>query len=165
MQFIIKQPETADEFEQYYFLRWQILRQPWAQIRGSEKDEFEDSSFHYIALLPPDDSLTEYPGTVIGVSRLQFNTVNNTQNETITTAQIRYMAVLPHCRNEGVATALMGAMEKQVQISEIKKTALDAREPAIGFYQKLGYTLTSKSYLLFDEIQHFKMIKTISKHC
>ncbi|MBE9568723.1 MAG: hypothetical protein IMF14_08505, partial [Proteobacteria bacterium] len=62
MRFIIRQPETADEFEQYYFLRWQVLRKPWAQPQGLEKDDIEDSCFHLIALSPSaDDSLTRKP--------------------------------------------------------------------------------------------------------
>ena len=38
---------------------------------------------------------------------------------------------------------------------------LDAREPATGFYEKLGYRITEKTYLLFNEIQHYRMIKNL----
>ena len=42
----IKEPVTEEEFEQYYILRWRILRQPWNQPRGSEKDDKENKSIH-----------------------------------------------------------------------------------------------------------------------
>jgi ribosomal protein S18 acetylase RimI-like enzyme len=38
---------------------------------------------------------------------------------------------------------------------------LDAREPAVGFYEKLGYEVTGESYLLFNSIQHFRLQKTL----
>jgi ribosomal protein S18 acetylase RimI-like enzyme len=162
MQLIIKRPETTDEFEQYYFLRWQILRRPWAQVQGSEKDAHEDSSFHFIALAPGTNAINNQSETVVGVSRLQFNTVQATENTAGTYAQIRYMAVSPSFRNKGVASALIAEMEKQVQISSVYRIMLDARESATGFYEKLGYQITGKSYLLFDEIQHFTMEKNLS---
>jgi hypothetical protein len=40
-------------------------------------------------------------------------------------------------------------------------TTVHAREIAIPFYESLGYQLVEKSHLLFDEIQHFLMIKKI----
>jgi ribosomal protein S18 acetylase RimI-like enzyme len=42
-----------------------------------------------------------------------------------------------------------------------KKIILHAREVALGFYEKLGYQLVNKSHLLFDEIQHYLMEKSI----
>jgi hypothetical protein len=36
-----RSPKTALEFEHYYKLRWQILRQPWGQVLGSERDSLE----------------------------------------------------------------------------------------------------------------------------
>jgi ribosomal protein S18 acetylase RimI-like enzyme len=42
-----------------------------------------------------------------------------------------------------------------------KKIILHAREIAIGFYQKLGYETIEKSHLLFGEIQHYLMEKTL----
>lgn len=38
---------------------------------------------------------------------------------------------------------------------------LNARENAIKFYEKNGYHIIEKSYLLFGKIQHYKMIKRI----
>ena len=73
---IIKEPKTKEEFEQYYDLRWKILRQPWNQPRGSEKDEKENESIHIMLI---------HNDKVIGCGRGHFNSP--------TEAQIRYMAV------------------------------------------------------------------------
>ena len=46
----IREPKDNSEFEAYYDLRWRILRKPWGQERGSEKDELEEEAFHVIAV-------------------------------------------------------------------------------------------------------------------
>ncbi len=145
MSFEIKQPKTEDEFKRYYQLRWQLLRAPWNQPEGSEVDDIEDRCFHLMAV---DDN-----NEVIAVARLQFNSDDE--------AQIRYMAVAGAYERQGVGRELIKSMEAYAGESAHRKIVLDAREPAVGFYQKLGYTVIEKSYLLFDEIQHYRMMKTI----
>ncbi len=145
MCFHIKQPETKEEFKRYYHLRWTLLRAPWNQAEGSEIDAMEDKCIHFIAI---DES-----NNVFGVARLQFN--SNTE------AQIRYMAVEKTYERRGIGRALSNAIETQAKKSCRNKIILDAREPAVGFYKKLGYNVIEKSYLLFDEIQHFRMEKTL----
>ncbi len=49
-EMIIKEPKTKVEFEQYYDLRWRILRQPWNRPRESEKDEKEENSIHIMVV-------------------------------------------------------------------------------------------------------------------
>ncbi len=145
MCFTIKQPETEEAFKHYYHLRWQLLRSPWNQPEGSEVDDMEDLCFHLMAV---DNS-----NQIIGVARLQFNSDSE--------AQIRYMAVAKLYQGKGIGRELVKALEQRVDHSSCKNIVLDAREPAIGFYLKLGYRIIEKSYLLFDEIQHFRMIKEL----
>ena len=149
MSFKIKQPKTEDEFKRYYQLRWKLLRAPWNQSQGSEVDNIEEQCIHVMAMDTNSDDKT----TVIGVARLQYN--SNTE------AQIRYMAVAREYERQGIGRKLLNALEQHAQDSSCKKIILHAREPAIGFYQKLGYKVVKKSYLLFDEIQHFRMIKRL----
>ncbi len=145
MCFTIKQPQTEAEFKHYYHLRWLLLRAPWNQAEGSEVDNIEDQCFHVMAV----DEINN----VIAVARLQFNSISE--------AQIRYMGVAREHERKGIGRKLVNAMEQHALNSSCKKIILHAREPAIGFYQKLGYKVIEKSYLLFDEIQHFRMIKDL----
>lgn len=140
----IKQPQSEDEFAEYYNLRYRLLRQSWGEAEGSEKDNIEDDCFHIIAKV--DDR-------VIGVGRLQYN--NDTE------AQIRYMAVETEHERTGIGKLIVDALEKQARDQETISVVLDAREPAVGFYEKLGYKVIEKSYLLFDSIQHFRMQKCL----
>ncbi|NOQ88708.1 MAG: GNAT family N-acetyltransferase [Gammaproteobacteria bacterium] len=145
MPFHIKQPGTKEEFKNYYHLRWKLLRAPWKQPEGSETDDIEDQCFHIMAV---DDK-----NEVIGIARLQFNSS--------TEAQIRYMAVAGSHETQGIGRELIKAIERHAKESSHKYIVLDAREPAVGFYRKLGYKIIEKSYLLFDEIQHYKMTKDL----
>ena len=60
--FLIKSPETKNDFNLYYDLRWNILRKPYNQKKGSEKDTKELVSYHIMAYLPNNK--------VIGVGRI-----------------------------------------------------------------------------------------------
>ena len=144
MYFTIRQPESPEEFKSYFNLRYRILRAPWGEPEGSEVDDIEDQCFHI---------MVTNGETVLGVGRLQYNTENE--------AQIRYMAVEKAYEGNGIGRMLVNALEQQARNKNMCTVILDAREPAVGFYQKLGYSIEKKSYLLFDKIQHYRMTKQI----
>ena len=144
MPVIIKPPETENELAQMYRLRWRILRAPWGEPEGSEKDDIENDCFHVIAV---DNN------KVIACGRLQFNSESE--------AQIRYMAVEPAYEGQGIGRRIVSALEQHAAAHSRNNIVLDARENAVGFYEKLGYRVTEKSYLLFGSIQHWRMYKPI----
>ena len=144
--FRIKQVETEEEFEASFNLRWQLLRKPWQQAKGSEQDDIEDQCYHLIAV--------DNEQNVIGVARLQSNSIRE--------AQIRYMAVDTDHQNKGVGGALMDRLESHALDLGHSHITLNARDNATDFYTKHGYTAEAKSYLLFGEIQHFRMRKLLT---
>jgi predicted GNAT family N-acyltransferase len=144
MDIVLKQPESPEEFKSYFNLRWRILRAPWGEPEGSEVDEIEDQCFHIMVM---DNQKT------IAVGRLQYNSADE--------AQIRYMAVEKEYEGNGIGGMIVNTLEQQAKNKNINTVMLDAREPAVGFYQKLGYSVEEKSYVLFNEIQHFRMTKQI----
>jgi predicted GNAT family N-acyltransferase len=137
-------PITADDFERYYQLRWNILRKPWNQPVGSEKDDLENISQHLMII--NDDK-------VIAVGRLHFNSASE--------AQIRYMAVADNFRKKGAGLLILRDLENYGVSNKADKIILHARENALGFYTKQGYEVLEKSHMLYNCIQHFKMRKTI----
>jgi GNAT superfamily N-acetyltransferase len=50
---LIRPPVTASECEAYYAFRWKILREPWNQPLGSERDDFEGEAIHLAAWVDP----------------------------------------------------------------------------------------------------------------
>lgn len=138
----LRHPETREEFEQYYDLRWRILRKPWGEPAGSERDQEEDEAYHIMAV---------ENDRVVGVARLQFPDEGS--------AQIRYMAVEPAFQGQGIGQQIVEHMESYAQQQSASRLFLHARENAVGFYLALDYAILESSYLLFDSIQHYKMIK------
>jgi GNAT superfamily N-acetyltransferase len=142
-----KIPESEEDFSQYYRLRWEVLRKPWGGALGTERADDDDQSIHGM--------MTDENGLVIAVSRLHFNSEIE--------GQIRFMGVHEEYQGKGVGMQLLMEMEKIALAKGIKQIRLHARENAVPFYEKANYTLEQKSYLLFGEIQHFEMLKIISK--
>jgi predicted GNAT family N-acyltransferase len=129
--------------EAYFELRHEILRKPWGMVKGTEQADDDVTSLHYAAF--DDDN------NMIGVGRLHFNSPEE--------GQIRFMAVSQ--QGKGVGKAIMHAMEQEAARQNAKSIVLHARELAVPFYEKLGYQITNKSYLLFGEIQHWEMRKGV----
>ena len=141
----LRRPVSEEDFRQYFDFRWRLLRAPWKQPQGSERDAIESECFHLMALNAEQD--------IVGVGRLQLN------NETV--SQIRYMAVDSNYQRLGVGRLLVDGLEQHARHRRVTTIMLDAREGAVGFYTKLGYLKQQKTYLLFDEIQHYRMVKSL----
>lgn len=138
----IRAPRTKEEWDEYYHLRWKVLRQPWNQPLGTERDALEDQAKHFAAF---------QEANIIGVGRLD--------HVDLSVRQIRFMAVEPIYQSKGIGASLMNAMETKAWNSGAMEIILHARAHALGFYEKLGYVCIEPSHLLFGEIQHFLMKK------
>ncbi len=139
----IIEPSTSGELQRYYDLRWKILRAPWNQPRGSERDELEQSSHHLMAV--------DRKQAVIAVGRLQFNSIRE--------AQIRYMAVDIDQQRKGVGTLLLDELEQKAAKLGAAHIVVDARESALRFYRKQGYEAEGPGHVLFNAIAHVRMRK------
>ncbi|MGH1374090.1 MAG: GNAT family N-acetyltransferase [Cellvibrionaceae bacterium] len=71
------------------------------------------------------------------------------------------VAVLPAYRGSGLGEKIMDALEQIARDSQQKKLWFHAQSSAIGFYQKLGYTIVSDRFLEAG-IPHQTMEKTLS---
>ena len=142
----IIEPTTSEEFKKYYNLRYEVLRKPWKQPRGSERDGEEKSSIHRMII-------DEETGDAIAVGRLQFNSIHE--------AQIRYMAVADKFQGKGLGSQIISALEDVARGKGIQQIILSARENALQFYKNNGYEIVKKTHLLFGEIQHWLMRKDL----
>ena len=87
-----RSPSSPAEWDAYFDLRWRMLREPWSQPRGSERDSLDQSAFH----LPIVDS----DGSALACGRLHLNSP--------TEAQVRYMAVDENVQGRGYGSAILG---------------------------------------------------------
>jgi predicted GNAT family N-acyltransferase len=141
----IRAPVTPEDFERYYAFRHRLLRGPWGQPRGSERDEREEQARHLM--------VTSADGNVIGVGRLHFNSPEE--------AQVRFMAVDEDCRGQGIGRRILEALEEQARAAGARRIVLDARKPAERFYAKQGYRTLGEAHTLFGHIAHVRMAKDL----
>lgn len=140
----IRTPETDQEWEAYYDLRYRILRAPLNQLRGSERNEGDVTGIHF--------ALYEHH-SLIAVARLDKLDHN--------VFQARWVAVENNQQGKGYGKLIMEAMEAKVNALGGKSIMLQARDYAVDFYLKLGYTVIAPSFKLFDVLQHFEMKKEL----
>lgn len=138
-------PTTEEEWENYYEIRWQILRAPLQQPRGSEKDEYEQHAWHRMII---DES-----GKVVGVARLHLVSAEE--------SQIRYMAVVEQHRRKGLATMMLESLEAIARQESVQRVILNARKSATNFYENLGYVVTGDAPEIFGSIPHVQMCKSL----
>ena len=141
----IRSPETDTEFEAYYDLRWRVLRQPWGQSSGSERDELDDDAAHVAGY-------DEVKGLVC-VGRLHAVETG--------VGQVRYMAVEEPLRGRGLGQAVLDELERLAKRQGMSVIVLDAREAAVGFYRRNGYEAVGEGHVLFGEVRHSKMRKRL----
>ena len=145
MNYIIKSPETALEWEKYFNFRWEMLRKPLGMSKDTIKDELEDRSFHLIAVNDKKE--------IIGSGRLHFNNGNE--------GQIRYMAVTNSVQRKGLGSEIVLELETIAKNKGIQEMVLNARENAINFYLSLGYK-KKEPYKSDTGIPHITMRKKLS---
>jgi ribosomal protein S18 acetylase RimI-like enzyme len=72
------------------------------------------------------------------------------------------VATATAAQGKGIGKAIMAYLEEQAKAKGWTEIVLEARENAVLFYQRIGYTIIAESYLLFGEIQHYRMKKALT---
>lgn len=142
---MVREPRTDGEWAAYFELRWRVLRAPWGQPRGSERDDLDEVAWHRIAV--------DTDRRVIGVGRLQ--------RLDALTGQIRYMAIDPVSERKGIGSQILQALESAARHEGLRVVRLNAREGAVPFYAHHDYRMLEPSHVLFGEIRHVLMEKTL----
>jgi ribosomal protein S18 acetylase RimI-like enzyme len=120
-----------------------MLREPWNQPKGSEKDELEERALHIM--------VCKENRLPVAVGRAHFNTDIE--------AQIRFMAVEPRFQHTGLGSVILKKLEDEVRNLGAQYVILHSRETAIPFYERHGYKIISESDTLFESIPHVLMKK------
>jgi N-acetylglutamate synthase-like GNAT family acetyltransferase len=150
ISFDLRRPESDSDWEAYYQCRWELLREPWDQPKGSEKDEYDVDAYHVMVVDHENEK------NVLGVGRVHFNTP--------TEAQVRYMAVKEELREHGIGSLILTNLEQYAIDQGAEKIMLFARENAIDFYLRRGYFSQGPAHNLYGQIPHLHMTKTIAQN-
>ena len=111
------------ELNQMFYQRWLVLRAPLNMELGTEKDSYEDSAFHLIAICN---------NKIVGSARLRELSTE--------LGSIAYVAVLPEFQNQGIGTKLIKKLLETAKDKKLKHLRLRSRISAFNFYQKLGFS-------------------------
>ena len=140
----IFEPKTSSDFEEYFKLRWLLLRRPLGGKRGSEIDDLEKKSFHA--------AIKDKNQIFFGVGRIHFIDA---------ISQIRYMAIKKEYSRQGYGSKLIKYLEDISYKHGIQKVFLNSRVNAVNFYKKNGYRVVEEVKPSFGSILHFRMEKII----
>ena len=155
----VKFAKNKEDLERILQLRYKILRLPWNQPIETATDNLELKSVNaYIEneALPTvaqGQALRQAGKEIIACGRLQENDGK--------IGQIRFMAVSDDYQGKGLGKLIVIALEKSAKELHLKTIELQARDNAVDFYKNCGYTIKEKSFLMWDQIQHFLMQKTL----
>lgn len=146
MDIEIRLPENEQEWEDYYDLRYRVLRKPLGQPRGSERNDGDETGIHFALY---------YDHELKAIARLD--------EVDLSTAQTRFVAVEESEQGKGYGKLIMYAVEQEAAEKLYTKMILHARDYAVDFYLKIGYKVIEPSYKLFDVLQHFLMEKELDE--
>lgn len=137
-------PKNSNELKEYDLFRWTLLRKPIGKSIESLKDKYDSWAFHLIGIKQ---------GKIVACGRLHFNNLNE--------AQIRYMAVDNSLQKQGIGKKILVLLEEKAKKKNAKKIILNARNHAVTFYKKSGYSVLGKYTGSDTEIPHTSMEKCI----
>ncbi|MBP9040731.1 MAG: GNAT family N-acetyltransferase [Anaerolineaceae bacterium] len=142
----IKSPKTREEFKAYYDLRFKVLREPWGQPRGTEKDDYEPISQHFMAV---DDQ----SGEIIGCVKLFENEAH--------VAWFSHLAVLSSRQHQGIGQQLMAHVENVARSQGYQKIGCLARLNTTKYFEKAGYKVSGLPSHYFGTTQVVWMEKNL----
>ena len=121
--YTIKQPTTPEDFKAYYALRYKVLREPWGHPKGTEKDDYEPISEHFMAV--------NEQGEVVGVIKLFEKAAG--------VGHISHLAVAAEYQRKGVGLLLIETAEQRAHELGFRTLGTLARTTATAFFEKFGF--------------------------
>lgn len=121
----IKTPKTRDDFKAYYALRYKVLHEPWGHPKGTEKDDYEPISDHFMAV--------DEKGEIVGVAKLYEKEEG--------TGHVSHIAVAPEYQHQGIGSLLMDAVEKRARKRGFKTIGTMARLTAAAEFERAGFSV------------------------
>ncbi len=142
----IKQPATREEYKAYYDLRFKVLREPWGMPRGTEKDDYEPISKHFMAI---DDAT----GEIVGVVKM-FEKAPGV-------CWFSHLAVANRYQNKGIGKLLMSHVEDQARMNGFQTIGCMSRLNTTGYFEKMGYKMAGLPTHYFGTTQVVWMDKPL----
>jgi ribosomal protein S18 acetylase RimI-like enzyme len=120
------EPLYQEELE----LRFRVLREPLGQSRDTVQFPFEKDSLHLVA---------REGAAVVGC--VLFHP------EAGERGRLFQMAVEARLQGQGVGAALVRRLEQELRTRGIREVTLHARQTAVAFYERLGYSVEGDPFV------------------
>jgi GNAT superfamily N-acetyltransferase len=77
--------------------------------------------------------------------------------------QLRGMAVVPSLQRSGVGGLMLKQLQRVAQETsqDVRLMWCNARSPAVGFYERHGWTIASSEFVIETAGPHFKMVREL----
>lgn len=137
----------SPEYKEMIALRHKILREPLG-LNFTEKDFERDRNDILLGVYFPNSK--QMVGCCI-LSPLNDHTV-----------QLRQMAIDSHQQGKGTGSEMLQQAEKVASERNFGYVYMHAREVAVAFYKKHGYTIESDKFIEVG-IPHFEMLKQLKQ--
>jgi N-acetylglutamate synthase-like GNAT family acetyltransferase len=121
--YTIKVPATHADFKAYYALRYKVLSEPWGHPKGTEKDDYEPISEHFMAV--------DEKGNVVGVVKLYERSPG--------VGYVSHLAVAVDHQRKGIGQLLMRTVEQRALERGFKSIGTMARVTATNYFEKVGF--------------------------
>lgn len=135
--------------EETYNLRKDVLRKN-IDLPYKFNGDLDESTFHLGAFKE---------NKLVGIVSFMKSSNDNIQG---TQYQLRGMATLPEVRGEGFGNLLIKKGTEILQQKAIEFVWCNAREVALGFYQRNGFEIIDQSFDIERVGAHYKMVKEIN---
>jgi N-acetylglutamate synthase-like GNAT family acetyltransferase len=143
---IVKSPITRDDFKAYYELRYKVLRQPWGLPRGSEKDDYEPISQHFMAV-------NEETGELLGCVKLF--------EKEASVAWVSHLAVSDKHQREGIGKMMLAHVEALARSQGFTRIGCLSRLNTTDYFEKAGYIVSGLPTHYFGTTQVVWMEKQL----
>ena len=141
---VIRAEETWQQAGAYYVRIQGMAKQHGITLRR-EFDEHDTPDTKYIVLTDGD-----FPVATCRFYRLDAGS-----------AMIGRVVVLPEYRGQGLGRTVVEEAERWLRDLGFAKAVVESRDVAVGFYQKLGYTVTDQTVIHGDTFDCIRMEKAL----
>lgn len=150
----LTEPQTEEDWKQYRNLRYEVLRKPHGQPRGSESDHpLEPISTHILAKID---------GRVVGGGCWAMLSRPDGNGGRCKYARFRQIAVDPEYRKHGIATKITDLIEASAREQGAVDIVGTTRNELIEYYRRKGYHTTGEGPTLFGTVAHTHICKPLT---
>ena len=142
----IKSPVTRDDFKAYYELRYKVLREPWGLPRGSEKDDYEPISQHFMAV-------NDESGELLGCLKFFEKEAG--------VAWVSHLAVADKHQRKGIGKSMLAHVEDLARRQGFTRIGCLSRLNTTDYFERAGYSISGLPTHYFGTTQVVWMEKKL----